>query len=214
MKNTIIALLTIVLLAVSSVAFAAEFSLGDIGAVSFAAVSPLIFALAKGNLSKAKELLDDWGKEEDRYDIITKTEIKEAKLLLKHNAGYMDENSPTALMLAAMKGQIEAVKFLLKHGANKDCTGRRCKTALMLAAETGQIKVVKMLLEEDIEKINRVDERGDTALMLAARNNHVEVIVVLKKGGADMSKSNKLGETALILAARNGNEEVMGVLIE
>ncbi len=95
MKNTLIALLTIILLAVSSVAFAAEYS--------------LCYAMEYDNILLASLLLFATAKDGD---------LSEVKRWLGEGADVNgnDEDDKAALMLAAENGKIEVVQLLLGKG--------------------------------------------------------------------------------------------------
>ena len=53
----------------------------------------------------------------------------------------------TPLIVAAMNGQTEIVKFLLQSGAEVSATGEHHNTALHWAAQEGHISMAKILLD-------------------------------------------------------------------
>ena len=69
-----------------------------------------------------------------------KTEI--ADMLLAHGGG---EGASDGLVLAAQKGHLDMVKWLLDHGADPDTKNWQGKTALELATEGGFEDMVKVL---------------------------------------------------------------------
>ncbi|TNJ28252.1 Kinase, NEK [Giardia muris] len=103
--------------------------------------------------------------------------------------------SPTALMKAAERGEIEAVKANLEDLGEKDGNG---ETALMQAAKKGHSDCIPLLERE----IGIQDKKGQTALMLAAWNGHTACIPLLKD---EIGKKDKDGETALMKAIRRGH---------
>ncbi len=147
MKNKFIALFSLILLAVSPVAFAAE--------------CPLCVAAENGNLSEVKRLLhndvdvNDENKNgwTDLMGAAGEGYREVAKLSLDKGANVNDENKNgwTALMGAAGEGHREVVKLLLDKGADvnhESKNGWRIGwTALMHAAWNGQSEVAKLLLE-------------------------------------------------------------------
>ncbi len=101
-------------------------------------------------------------------------------------------NGDTALMVAAYKGQKEAVALLLEKGAEPNRPGW---TALHYAAASGSVEIVKMLLEKsayiDAESPNKT-----TPLMMAAASGKTTVVELLTTEGADQTLKNDRGMTA------------------
>jgi ankyrin repeat protein len=64
------------------------------------------------------------------------------------NLTKVDNNGDTALHLAAMKGNIPIIEFLLKKGANTNAKDKFGATPLHLAAISGYTDSVKVLLEK------------------------------------------------------------------
>lgn len=107
-------------------------------------------------------------------------------------------NGDTALMVAAYKGNREAVAALLDKGAEPNRPGW---TALHYAASVGNVEIVRMLLEKsayiDAEAPNKT-----TPLMMAARGGHTDTMKLLVEEGADVSLRNTLGMTAADFARK------------
>ncbi len=110
----------------------------------------------------------------------------------------------TPLMIFSdFSAKIEAVKFLLEHGALVNLQDKNKKTALMYAAEYAgheeNQNVIKMLLEKGA-KIDIEDEYGETALMIASRaENGQNVVKLFLANGATINKMahQNSGGTAL-----------------
>lgn len=94
-----------------------------------------------------------------------------------------DHDGETALMKAADKGRLEAVKALLAAGANVNACDEDGETALMMAADEGRTEVVRTLIAAGAE-LNLRDEDGETALMKALDERHTETANVLSQAGA------------------------------
>ncbi len=86
-----------------------------------------------------------------------------------------ESHGMTILMIAAHYGKMEAVKFLIKHGANKDATDQEGKTALMYAVENEEFEVVKYLVKEGANK-NIVDKSGKSAFKYAKKEEILEYL--------------------------------------
>lgn len=107
-------------------------------------------------------------------------------------------NGDTALMVAAYKGNREAVVSLLNGGAEPNRPGW---TALHYAASAGNVEIVRILLEKsayiDAEAPNKT-----TPLMMAARSGQTDTVKLLTDEGADVGLRNTLGMTAADFARK------------
>lgn len=119
----------------------------------------------------------------------------------------------TPLMIAASRGNTDAVRTLLKHRASPNLLNNKKVSPLMAASLNGYKKIVIALLKYEAER-NAADENGDTSLMLAASKGRVDIVKTLLKCGADPHLINKNGANALMYAASNGNEEIVIALLE
>ncbi|XP_063436893.1 ankyrin repeat domain-containing protein 50-like [Mytilus trossulus] len=124
------------------------------------------------------------------------------------------QNGWTPLMLAARRGHLEVVTYLVTHGSQLEATdtmGRR--TPLMLAAEWGHLEVVTYLVTQG-GQLDATDTRaGRTPLMLAAVRGHLEVVTYLVTHGSQLDATSKWGRTPLMLAAVEGHLEVVTYLV-
>jgi ankyrin repeat protein len=105
--------------------------------------------------------------------------LAQPKIDLEAQAG----NGNTALMMAAFKNNMPAVKALLAKGAQVNRPGW---TALHYAAAAGALDIMRVLLENhayiDAESPTKV-----TPLMLAAREGQEDAVKLLLQEGADAS---------------------------
>lgn len=105
--------------------------------------------------------------------------LAQPKIDLEAQAG----NGNTALMMAAFKNNMPAVKALLARGAQVNRPGW---TALHYAAAAGALDIMRLLLDQhayiDAESPTKV-----TPLMLAAREGQEEAVKLLLQEGADAS---------------------------
>jgi ankyrin repeat protein len=108
----------------------------------------------------------------------------------------------TALMLAALKGDLVLCQQLLQRGA---AVNRPGWTPLHYAASGDEAKVVALLLERgasvDAESPNRT-----TPLMMAARYGSEAGLDRLLASGADTTRRNELGLRAVDFARMSGRE--------
>lgn len=84
-----------------------------------------------------------------------------------------------ALLNAAARGDLAAVRDALANGAEVNSTDARGRTALMLAAERGDRAVVRMLLGGGADA-RRTDRQGLTAADLARSADHMEILPLLE----------------------------------
>ena len=83
--------------------------------------------------------------------------VASVELLLKHSA-VVDFETPharTALMSAAVAGQLESLQMLLTHKARVDLESASNDTALILAAEAGNVASVAALVKVRWCRFNR-----------------------------------------------------------
>jgi len=122
--------------------------------------------------------------------------------------------SSSPLADAAMKGDKDTVKLLLKQGVDIGVAQGDGMTALHWAARNGDAELTQMLLfaGANVKATTRLG--GYTPLMMAAEQGHATVIAALLSGGADAKAANALGTTALMLAAQSGNPQAVTTLVE
>src|SRR5262245_29663014 len=116
---------------------------------------------------------------------------------------------------AAMRGDRDGVRGLLKQGADVSASQGDGMTALHWAAERGDAALAEMLLYAgaNVAAVTRIGHY--TPLHLASKSGSVTVVDALVKGGADVkARTTTSGVTALHLAATSGNSEVVTHLLD
>jgi len=90
------------------------------------------------------------------------------------NPEALDSSLRTALMIAAWRGDLEAVRLLLprRRGAIDIESGYDFMTPLMYAAVRGHSDVVRQLLESGAD-VNHANRLGQTALLIAVRSKYM-----------------------------------------
>lgn len=107
------------------------------------------------------------------------------------NVNTRNHFGQTPLMIAAILGNLNAVKLLLENGAALNYIDNNGLTALMLSARNGQLLVAEHLLGKGAD-VNVQDKRGLTALMHAASFGHETTVeTILKYKPALEVKDNK-----------------------
>lgn len=137
---------------------------------------------------------------------VVRTLLKQGASPNSTNAG---NDSMTALIVAAGKGQPGIVKLLLDSGAEVNSKAKLLVkgdnnsfvldgvTALSTAALSGNAPVLKMLIDHGAD-VHALDSRGQS-IMLWARSN--EVVQILLDQGLDINSRDVDGFTLLILSS-------------
>jgi ankyrin repeat protein len=138
--------------------------------------------------------------------------LQEVKQLLDKGAhAYIQDDQWSALMMAAIIGDLDIVNALLSNDANLNAANDEGVTALMYAASAGHTAVVGALLAKGAA-VNASDAAGLTALMLAANNGHADTVRALFDTGADLTARSRTGATARDLASANGYSDIAALL--
>jgi uncharacterized protein len=108
-----------------------------------------------------------------------KPHLKIISLLLDHGAAVNDRQfGRTPIMGAAHEGTVEAIRLLIKRGANINAIANDGLTALMLAAGWNSVKVVKELISQGADVMKR-DSKGKTARDYAREQKNAESEAIL-----------------------------------
>ena len=172
--------------------------------------------IERGDIKQAQRWLDEGLPVEfvgDRVGtglMIAAWEGNVAMMELFHQRGARidatNKSGEQALQLAAFKGNMDAVKWLLAHGAAIDRRGNEWG-ALHYAVFNGHRELAQYLLNQGANVNARAPNQA-TSLMLAAREGREELTGDLIKAGDDPRLTNDLGETALDWAMRHGNVSI------
>lgn len=131
--------------------------------------------------------------------------------LLPNQDNHDEENSPTtALIFAALWGDLETVQLLLQNGANPAATDNENRNALMMAASKGYFKIVSLMLEYPIN-IHARDNNLHTALSYAIEVGSVAICELLIHHGVNLANEIR---PPLNSAAKNGCIEIYKYLIK
>lgn len=138
------------------------------------------------------------------------TELKKAFLNQPTNINQSNENGFTPLILAAYKGNLEIVEFLLLEGANINYQSEM-GTALTAAVFKGNVELSSLLLHNKANP-NITDINGISPLMYAVQFKNKEIIKLLLSFNADKSFVDNKGKTAFEYALLSNDEEVINLL--
>jgi ankyrin repeat protein len=132
--------------------------------------------------------------------------------VLSLSVGVSAQSSPIAD--AAMQGDREAVRSLLKKGLDVNEAQGDGTTALHWAAIKGDAETARMLIYAgaNVRATTRIG--AYTALYLAAKGGHADVVAALLAAGADPKAVTANGTTPLMIAAASGDTRTVTQLIE
>lgn len=133
--------------------------------------------------------------------------LQAAKVLWESPATQIDARNAaneTPLMIAAMRGEADAVQALIAHGASVNQAGW---SPLHYAATGGSVEVVKVLLARGAALEAR-SPNGSTPLMMAAKYGSEDAVDALLAAGADPRLRNDLGMDAAAFAASAGRDKL------
>ena len=123
------------------------------------------------------------------------------------NVEVRNAKDESPLMLAAIKGRLEAVQALLARDADVNKTGWTPLHYAASGTQPQQVEVIALLLEHHAY-IDAASPNGTTPLMMAAQYGTDASAQLLLSEGADPTIKNQLGLTAVDFAMRAEREEL------
>jgi len=129
-------------------------------------------------------------------------------------SALMHAASPAASVVdAAMHGNRDAVRALLKDGADVNTATGDGMTALHYAVVRHDVDLAKMLLYAgaNVKATTRIG--GYTPLLIASREGDAPMIDALLGAGADANTATTNGTTALMFASASGRVDAVGSLV-
>lgn len=171
----------------------------DINARGLNGKTPLHCAIELDELSLVELLLtqkninpftpDDEGKTPLCYARNVNVEKKEILQALINNKYGSEEDS--LLHLAAMMGEINAVRYLIGKGVDVNSRNALQHTPLHLAAGIGHAEIVEILVKQGNAAIDVFDARNQTPMHYAVNNKQLEIVKLLLRLGVDVNKVRK-----------------------
>ena len=115
---------------------------------------------------------------------------------------------------AAMQGDGETVRALLKQGVDVNAAQGDGMTALHWAGVKADVEMAEMLLYAgaNVKAATRLGRF--TPLFLAAKTGDAAVVETLVNASADVNIATTMGATPLMVAAASGNPDTVSILLE
>ena len=141
------------------------------------------------------------------HEAAAKGDVGEIERLIKdgEKPNIQDSKSRTPLIVAAYMKHAEAVRALLKLGANVNAMDIDKYDILTIAAVADDLPTLKAALDNGASAGSITSRYDGTALIAAAHLGHVEVAKLLIAAKAPLNHVNNLGWTALMEAIVLGN---------
>ena len=189
---------------------------GDVDAKTFGNCTPLMIAAERGQIRVVTYLIEHGVPTTREYvnrrDDNGQTALHHAvqcfdpisceilSCLIEHGG---DVNSTydncTPLMIAAERGQMKLVTFLIEHGANLDRRDKDDQTALHYAVCGSDVscEILSYLIENGAEVNAFTRHDNCTPLMLACKYGHLNAVTSLIEHGAKVNLQDAIGNTAV-----------------
>jgi ankyrin repeat protein len=139
-----------------------------------------------------------------------------AKRLIEAGADLTDDRGCVALSIAARKGDLELVSFLIEMRVNPNPPdASTCYPALLEATARNDEEMVRFLLNFGAD-IDASFSRGNyvSPLVSAAENGDLQLVQLLLDRGAHTEDRHRSQETALGIAADRGHSELARELLD
>ena len=118
-----------------------------------------------------------------------------------------------ALIAAAERNDVEAVRQLLKDGAGVRARDPQGRTALLAATYRNHVEVAKLLIQAGSD-VNAQDAMQNSPLLLAGASGYLDILRMTLAADPDFTIYNRYGGTALIPACERGHVEVVKELLK
>jgi ankyrin repeat protein len=116
------------------------------------------------------------------------------------------------LTKAVKANDTQAVRTLVKTGADVNVRSGDGSTPLLWAANNGSVEIARLLIANKAV-VDAANDFGITPLLQASRVGDAPMVDLLLRSGADPSKAHPEGETPLMAASRSGSVPAVRLLL-
>ena len=120
----------------------------------------------------------------------------------------VDALGTTPLMLAARRGELDTVMFLVGRGAGVNVMDKRGYTAFALAACRGHGRIMAYL------KSRGANPNAVAPVLDATREGRLQTLMLLVENGCSLELRDRAGNTPLIVAAAHGHLDLAHYLVQ
>ena len=185
----------------------------DVNATNKDGETALMIACVKGNVDTINVLLNA-NANPDLANTIGNTclhcavralcDCETLQAIINHSADVdaTNKDRETALMIACMKGNVNAINVLLNANANPNFADTIGNTCLHCAAKALHNSETLQAIIDHGADVNSTNKDGETALMIACMKGNVYAINVLLNANANPDLANTIGNTSLHCAVR------------
>jgi ankyrin repeat protein len=129
----------------------------------------------------------------------------------------VDRRGRTAILHAAMAGNLAAVRQLVDAGADVDAQDRTSLNPFLWACITGNAELVRMMLAAGCD-LGRLTRFGGVGIHPAAEKGHLEIVEILAETPINVNHTNICGWTPLLEAIILGDggpvqQRIVGTLL-
>lgn len=160
---------------------------------------------------------NEWNKNDERLlAAVEHGEVERVSSLLAKkgaNPVKLDSEGKSALHVAAARGQLDCLSFILAHGADLSVTDAAGFSPLHLAAKNNHTECCRKLIQSKCP-IDAVDGSGKTALHHAAASGNIQIVQLLCELKSPINLKDTDGLTSLLLAAKHSHAEVCSTLLD
>jgi uncharacterized protein len=116
------------------------------------------------------------------------------------------------LTKAVKANDVQAVRVLVKSGADVNVRSGDGSTPLLWAANNGSVEIARLLIASKAA-VDAANDFGITPLLQASRVGDSAMVDLLLRSGANPNKAHPEGETPLLAAARSGSVPAVRLLL-
>ena len=121
-------------------------------------------------------------------------------------------NGDSPLTKAVRSNDVQAVRALIKSGADVNVRSGDGSTPLLWAAHAANVEIARALIAANAS-LDIANDYGITPLLQASRTGDAAMVDLLLKSGANPSRAHPEGETPLLAAARSGSVTTVRLLL-
>ena len=143
---------------------------------------------------------------------VSNTPLKSTAMVKEPDTDTSVSDKGKPLKQAVLSGDVEALRSLIKSGADLSSLYTDGQSLLHLAARSNDADVVALLIKSGLD-VSAVDDKGRTPLHFAAAYGHLMTAQQLIELGADLEAVDPRSGTPLMTAVRNGNYGMVEGLI-